>query len=393
MTTPKPDRDILTTEQDALLRQRLLRLAPPDADLWPRIAPRLAQQPCARHMTRRRLVAVLAAAALLAALLTGAALLRKWAVYDTATGQLTVLPEGEAYAPEGTDEQGNPYAAFAPAPSWQLDGDEQVVYPDGTTVDRDGNVHLPDPEYTRLLDSVRFGQAFVEARSIPGGGFSTGSGEDMLESSDRAELLAAWTWDDGVARMAAALPERFTFADGSVMPYSTPQQQEQAELSALEQGDGWTVAIFDLPEEVQRQARSLRLTYTGPEGEQVSLSSGLSSDSSLLITGDGDMQPQPLELDGFVSGTRVTGTDREGRAETTLYLWKPIDPVTLDNSADVLVRRAADAAGAGPDTPLGWAAEHKSGSPPEEMRYICYTVTATGLTGAELDALLGALAG
>ena len=123
MTTPEQDR-IFTPEQKARLRQHLLRLAPPETDLWPAIAPQLAQQPRARRLNRRRLAAVLTAAALLAALLTGAALLRKWAVYDTATGQLTVLTEGEGYAPEGTDEQENPYAAPprppapAPTPLW-----------------------------------------------------------------------------------------------------------------------------------------------------------------------------------------------------------------------------------------------------------------------------------
>ena len=102
---------------------------------------------------------MLAAAVLLAALLLGAALLRRWAVYNTATGQLTLLPEGDGYHTEGTAEDGTPYTGFAPAPSWQED-EAETVYPDGTTWDEDGNPILPETDRTRLL-----GQCCVRAGS------------------------------------------------------------------------------------------------------------------------------------------------------------------------------------------------------------------------------------
>lgn len=369
------------TPGDAALRRQLLALAPPETDLWPGIAAELARQPARpRWSARRRLCAVLLAAVLLAALLMGAAVLRRWVVYDTAAGTLTILPEGEGYAPEGTGEDGNPYAAFAPVPSWQTDAAG------------DGSLILPETGRTRLLNSACFGQATVEVQG-DAGSLSFGGGPAMLQSSDRAELLAAWPWDDGVRRMADALPERCAFTAGTVLPYTTPQQLAQAGLARLEQGDGWAAAVFDLPEEVKRQGRTLSLTYTGPDGAQVRLKSGLSSDCSLLLTGSEDLQPQPLELDGFVGGTRVTRKNADGRDETTVYLWRPIDPVMLDSSADVLLRRAAEAAGAGPDTLLGQAAALAKPGAEEEQRYLSYTITAAGLTDAELDALLVALAG
>lgn len=391
MTTPEQDR-IFSPEQDARLRQQLLRLAPAGTDLWPAIAPQLEASAPVRRFTRRKVAVLLAAAALLAALLLGAALLRRWAVYNTATGQLTLLPEGDGYHSEGTAEDGSPYTDFAPVPSWQMDADEETL-PEGTIRDENGNLILPETDRTRLLDSAEFGQAVVDVQGSPESSITSGAGLEPLESNDREQLLAAWPWEDAARRMADALPEDFRFSTGTVLPYATREQLEQAELVRLEQGEDWAVAIFDLPREVKRQGSALRLTYTGPDGAQVRFSTGLSSDCELLITGGEDLQAQPLELDGFVSGTKVTRRTADGLTETKIYLWQPMEPVTLDGDSSLLVQKAARAADAGPDTLLGLAAQWAKSEPATEQCYLSYSITAVGLSDAQLDALLDALAG
>ena len=335
---------------------------------------------------------MLAAAVLLAALLLGAALLRRWAVYNTATGQLTLLPEGDGYHTEGTAEDGTPYTGFAPAPSWQED-EAETVYPDGTTWDEDGNPILPETDRTRLLDNAVFGQAVVDVQGSPEGSLMSGAGLEPLESDDRDTLLAAWPWEDATRRMTDALPEGFRLDSGMVLPYATRQQMEQAKLVQLEQGEDWAVAILNLPAEVRRQGSALRLTYTGPDGEQVQFGTGLSSDCELLITGDETLQARPLALDGFVSGTKVTRRTADGATETKIYLWQPMEPVTLDGDSSILVQKAARAVDAGPDTLLGLAAGWAKAEPVAEQQYLSYSITAVGLSDDQLDTLLDALAG
>ena len=80
---------------DARLRAKLTAQLPQQPDLWPQIAARLPAVPS--H--RRRAFPILVAAAIAAALLMGAAALRGFSVYDTATGQKIDLDAGEAYLP------------------------------------------------------------------------------------------------------------------------------------------------------------------------------------------------------------------------------------------------------------------------------------------------------
>lgn len=385
MTTPEHERTF-TPEQEARLRQHLLRLAPPETDLWPAIAPQLAQQTHARRLPRRRLMAVLAAALLLAALLTGAALLRHYLVFDIGTGTATEVAEGDP-APGGTNADGTPYAGMGPAATLAPGGDETVLLPDGLAFDEDGNLVQVETERTRMLDSCQFGQAYADAAARDADSCSGSIRLKGRESDDLALLLACWTLDDAPQRMADALPEGFAFVSGSQELYLLPDQLAQAQLVAVRQEETWAAAIWELPDEVRGQTSALTLRFSGPDGASALLSCQLTAqyDGRLVLE---DAAVEALEPDGFLPGFRLV---QDGT--TTLQICREIAPIPMEAAFGPLWRQAAEAAGGGDSSLLNRMAGFTAGSTAEEARYVQYRVTATGLAEAELDALLDALAG
>ena len=393
--TPKPPRreDPL---QDARLRARLTAQTPKTRDLWPAVAARLQEPPPRRPV--RRAALLLAAAVALAALLMGAAALRGFRIYDTATGESLELDPGEPYLPQDGSSTGFSMTRLSDTdPNWREqvhdDRDEWPETWDKQTYDYDENGEVVSGG-TRQLDFVnqaRFGQAWGEITDL-GQGAAGSLCLATLPANEQTALLEMLDRTGTSLWLPEDLPERYVFAHGQLAPYVTPRQMRQVRRPTAENGtdDGrdWAAAIWDLPEEVRDQIDQVELVFYGPDGQRVLFDSTLSEEAGHLITGSSDMTLEELALDGFEQALLTVDTNGYYEAkEVRLDLYEPIDPIRVQ-SADALWPQLAETL---PDSPMMRHTRDWTDTRVKTMRYRYYSLSLIGFGDGELDALLRSL--
>lgn len=341
---------------------------------------------------------VIAAAAALAALLMGAAALRGFRIYDTATGESLELNPGEPYLPQDGSSTGFSMTRLSDTdPNWREqvhdDRDEWPETWDKQTYDYDENGEVVSGG-TRQLDFVnqaRFGQAWGMITDL-GQGAAGSLCLATLPANEETALLEMLDRTGTSLWLPEDLPERYVFAHGQLAPYVTPRQMRQVRRPTAENGtdDGrdWAAAIWDLPEEVRDQIDQVELVFYGPDGQRVLFDSTLSEEAGHLITDSSDMTLEELALDGFEQALLTVDTNDYYEAkEVRLDLYEPIDPIRVQY-ADALWPQLAETM---PDSPMMRHTRDWTDTRVKTMRYRYYSLSLIGFGDGELDALLRSL--
>ena len=333
-----------------------------------------------------------------AALLMGAAALRGFRIYDTATGESLELDPGEPYLPQDGSSTGFSMTRLSDTdPNWREqvhdDRDEWPETWDKQTYDYDENGEVVSGG-TRQLDFVnqaRFGQAWGMITDI-GQGAAGSLCLATLPANEQTALLEMLDRTGTSLWLPEDLPERYVFAHGQLAPYVTPRQMRQVRRPTAENGtdDGrdWAAAIWDLPEEVRDQIDQVELVFYGPDGQRVLFNSTLSEEAGHLITGSSDMTLEELALDGFEQALLTVDTNDYYEAkEVRLDLYEPIDPIRVQY-ADALWPQLAETM---PGSPMMRHTRDWTDTRVKTMRYRYYSLSLIGFGDGELDALLRSL--
>ena len=372
---------------DARLRAKLTAQLPQQPDLWPQIAARLPAVPS--H--RRRAFPVLVAAAIASALLMGAAVLHGFSVYDTATGQKIDLDAGEAYVPGDGSASFEMEFAGDRDPNWRSKvHDDRVEWPQTwdkqvCEYDENGQVIASSTPLLDFLNAAQFGQLIGQIEGRADGGFS-GSldyAAYLFDALPQTETILSQTEED--LWLPTSLPDRFTFAHGSMYPYLTPKQLKAIGAPSLRTGDGWAAAIWDMPAQAAAQLDGIALYFYGPDDQRVIYSSYLAESADMLLTGSPEMEITELTMDGFVNATmQVDQNAYYNKQEVSLRFCKPIKPVQIGN-AQSLWKNFSEAA---PDSTLLAQAADWADDTPITARYRVFNVDIIGMSQKEIRALL-----
>lgn len=386
---PKSFRE--TSGLDAALRARLTACQPETRDLWPALALRLGETP---RRPVRRMAVLLVAAAMLAALLMGAAVLRGFRFYDTATGESVTLQSGESYLPEDGDTGFSMTRLSDTDPNWRDqihdDRDEWPETWDAQTWDYDenGNVVRSGTERLDFLNGAVFGQIAGEVSG--NAGHASGSlYEAAWPTTDEAALRDLLADSGTTLWLPEARPARYTFAHGKAAPYVTPRQMDGLKApvvkSGTDNGEDWVGAVWDLPDAVKEQINQVTLYYYGPDNQRMIFNSYLEDEAGHIITGSSEMKVEKLEIPGFEQAVLSVDTnDYYGVEETYLDLYEPIDPIRV-KAAEALWPRLASTA---PDNPMMERTRNWTDASSHTMRYRYYSVSLIGFSDAELNTLL-----
>lgn len=205
----------------------------------------------------------------------------------------------------------------------------------------------------------------------------------LFDALPQTETILSQTEED--LWLPTSLPDRFTFAHGSMYPYLTPKQLKAIGAPSLRTGDGWAAAIWDMPAQAAAQLDGIALYFYGPDDQRVIYSSYLAESADMLLTGSPEMEITELTMDGFVNATmQVDQNAYYNKQEVSLRFCKPIKPVQIGN-AQSLWKNFSEAA---PDSTLLAQAADWADDTPITARYRVFNVDIIGMSQKEIRALL-----